>query len=312
MKTFKIIFAGTPHFSVAALTALLHSPHDIVAVYTQPDRPAGRGRQVTASPVKQLALQQGLPVYQPVTLKHPEEQAQLKAFAADLMIVIAYGLLLPLPVLQTPALGCLNVHASLLPRWRGAAPIQRALLAGDQQTGITIMQMDAGLDTGTMLYKAECPILTTDTSESLHDKLASLGAKTLLASLDQLSQLTPEIQNADLATYAKKLTKEEALINWNESADIIERKIRAFNPWPVAYTLLNGQTIRIWQATLMTHTSQAAPGTIISLSAQGILVATRDAVIQLQKLQLSGGKILTAAEILNARRDEFAPGKKFT
>lgn len=204
MNSYKIIFAGTPEFSVKTLEALVHSQHTVTAVYTQPDRPAGRGRKLTPSPVKQVALQQGLPVYQPNTLRDVNEQKILADLSADLMIVVAYGLLLPQVVLQTPKLGCINVHASLLPRWRGAAPIQRAILAGDAETGVTIMQMDAGLDTGAMLYKKSCPILAEDTSATLHDRLALIGAEALLTTLENLSSITPQLQNNTDAIYAKK------------------------------------------------------------------------------------------------------------
>jgi methionyl-tRNA formyltransferase len=312
-KQFNIIFAGTPEFSAVALNAILHSQHKVMAVYTQPDRPAGRGRKLTASAVKQLALQHELPVFQPVTLRDKHEQAQLVDFHADLMIVVAYGLILPLPVLQAPQLGCLNIHASLLPRWRGAAPIQRAILAGDAKTGITIMQMDEGLDTGAMLYKSECPIHHRDTSQLLHDKLAKLGADSLLITLDRLSEhaLHPEIQDETHASYAHKISKEEAVLDWTMDAIVLERTVRAFNPWPVAQTMLAVEVVRIWQAELLETQSQQQPGTILHVSSDGIDVAAGKNSLRLQKIQLPGGRVLSAADILNSRRKEFLIGNKF-
>jgi methionyl-tRNA formyltransferase len=309
-NSLNIIFAGTPEFSVVALSALLQANHKIAAVYTQPDRPAGRGRKLTASPVKDLALQHSLPIHQPVTLRDEREQKILKEFNADLMVVVAYGLLLPLAVLKAPRLGCINIHASLLPRWRGAAPIQRAILAGDAETGVTIMQMEQGLDTGPMLYKKTCPILTTDTSHSLHERLAKLGADALITMLDQLAQLTPEVQNNSLATYAHKIAKEEAEIDWQQSAVELDRQIRAFNPWPVSYTTDRGQILRVWEASRLTkECSNVAPGTIMQSSAQGIDVATGESVLRLLKIQLPGARVLPVADVLNARHQEFAPGK---
>jgi methionyl-tRNA formyltransferase len=307
-----IIFAGTPDFAAVALRALLNSSHTIKAVYTQPDRPAGRGRQLTPSPVKQLALAHDLPVYQPLTLKDAAEQKKLADLQADIMVVVAYGLLLPLPVLQAPRLGCINIHASLLPRWRGAAPIQRAIQAGDEKSGVIIMQMDEGLDTGAMLYRVECPIQPDDTSQTLHDRLATLGADAMLKTLSQLAQGTanPEQQNHALATYAHKIKKEEAALHWQLSAVELERQVRAFNPWPVAYTTCRDQVLRVWQATTL-HTESketSVPGTIIHASSQGIDVATGSGVLRLQKLQLPGGKVLSAADILNARQHDFAVG----
>lgn len=226
VSSYHIIFAGTPLFSVAALEALIQSPHKVIAVYTQPDRPSGRGRKLTSSPVKEQALKHGLPVYQPETLKNAEEQQRLVDLKADLMVVVAYGLILPKAVLQAPRLGCMNIHASLLPRWRGAAPIQRAIVEGDTETGITMMQMDEGLDTGAMLYKVHCPIAQDDTSETLHNRLAPIGADALLHTLTHLTSIKPEPQNHGLATYAHKITKEEAEIDWSTPADVIARKIR--------------------------------------------------------------------------------------
>lgn len=307
MTTFNIIFAGTPDFAAVSLNALIHSDHHIKAVYTQPDRPAGRGRHLTASPVKELALKHQLPIYQPLSLKDKEEQQRLANLSADVMIVVAYGLLLPKPILDAPKLGCINVHASLLPRWRGAAPIQRSILAGDAQTGITIMQMNEGLDTGPMLYKVECAISANDTSATLHDKLAELGATALLETLSRLTEIKAEKQNEASATYAQKIKKEEALLDWHHSAVELERKIRAFNPWPVAFIQNN---IRIWEAkAIEKEIGDVQPGTILQASAVGIDVATGKGILRLLKLQLPGGKTLAVADILNSRKEEFAPGK---
>jgi methionyl-tRNA formyltransferase len=307
----KIIFAGTPAFSAVTLEALLQAGHNIVAVYTQPDRPAGRGQKLAMSPVKTLALQHHLPVYQPVTLRDAEEQKILADLNADLMIVVAYGLLLPTPVLQAPRLGCINIHASLLPRWRGAAPIQRAILAGDPVTGITIMQMEAGLDTGPMLYRLECSIESNDTTQTLHDRLASLGAEAILATLKQLSLLTPEVQDHALANYAHKILKDEAVLDWKLTANELDQKIRAFNPWPVAQTTLDGQTVRIWAACVLEKTQQAQPGTIVHAASEGIDVATGKNMLRILKLQLPGGRCLPASDILNSRQEDFAAGKIF-
>jgi methionyl-tRNA formyltransferase len=309
----KIIFAGTPAFSATTLQALLASKHIVTAVYTQPDRPAGRGRKLTASPVKELALQNDLPVYQPLSLRDANEQKILAEIDADVMVVVAYGLILPLPVLNAPRLGCINIHASLLPRWRGAAHIQRSILAGDALTGITTMQMDVGLDTGDMLHKVECPIQNSDTSETLHDRLADLGANAILKTLDDLAQgsAVPTSQDNSLATYAHKITKEEALIDWQVSAEELSRKIRAFNPWPVAYFNTGAQTIRVWQADVSpTHADNHAPGTIVATSPESIDVATKKGILRLQKLQLPGGRVLPVGDILNSRHDTFVVGKQ--
>lgn len=307
-NSFTIIFAGTPEFSAVTLDVLLKSQHKVKAVYTQPDRPAGRGRKLTGSPVKQLALQHQLPVYQPQTLRNPEDQQVLANLNADIMIVVAYGLILPLPVLQAPRFGCLNIHASLLPHWRGAAPIQRSILAGDVKTGVTIMQMDAGLDTGDMLYKVECPIQSKDTSQALHDRLAKLGAEALLITLERLAKNTlhPELQDHAHANYAHKISKEEAELDWSASARELDLKIRAFNPWPVAQTMVNGEILRVWQAEVVeSHTTQTQPGKIVHVSTEGIDVVTGNGVLRLQKMQLPGGRVLSAADLLNSRRDDF-------
>lgn len=266
MSSLRIIFAGTPDFAASALTALINSEHEVVAVYTQPDRPAGRGRKLRASPVKEVALKNTIPVLQPENLKEKETQDELRAFNADVMIVAAYGLILPQVVLDIPRLGCLNIHASLLPRWRGAAPIQRAIAANDKESGITIMQMNAGLDTGDILQLSSCPITDNDSGGDLHDRLAEIGANAILETLQNLQSdtLKPTVQDDSLATYAHKLDKKEALINWQNSAAEIERLIRAFNPWPVAFTYLNDKPLRIWQAQALKQNSDLVAGTVIS------------------------------------------------
>lgn len=307
----KLVFAGTPEFAAVALQALLASPHRVVAVYTQPDRPAGRGRQLKPSAVKALALQHGIAIEQPVSLKTAEAVNTLARYQADLMIVAAYGLILPPAVLATPRLGCLNIHASLLPRWRGAAPIQRAILAGDSHTGITIMQMDAGLDTGAMLLSKPLPIVAGMNAAQLHDQLAKLGASALLECIELLQHqhLLPQPQDDSQATYAKKLDKDEAWINWAQTASSLDRQIRAFNPWPVAQTKLAEQIIRIWQATPVAHSGAA--GTILQTDKNGIIVACGEAALSLQRCQLPGGKPLGVAAILNGHAALFAPGKQF-
>lgn len=301
-KALNIIFAGTPEFAAESLEALIQSHHSICAVYTQPDRPAGRGRKLKPSPVKQLALQHELPVLQPASLKDPDAQQQLASFNADLMVVVAYGLLLPPTVLQTPRLGCINVHASILPRWRGAAPIQRSILAGDKETGVTIMQMDVGLDTGDMLLKRTTAISSSDTAQTLHDRLAEIGAKALLDTLALMvdDKLEAEKQDDDQACYAEKLQKSEALIDWQHSADHIHRQIRAFNPWPVAQTTVDENTLRIWNAELIQETSNQAPGTVIDESRFGIVVATGGGILSITQLQLPGGKPLAVTDFINA------------
>jgi len=302
----RIIFAGTPEFSVSALSALA-SEHQVVAVLSQPDRPAGRGRQLRASPVKEFAVAQGLPVLQPDSLKSESIQQQLKDLDADCMVVVAYGLILPQQVLDIPRHGCLNIHASLLPRWRGAAPIQRAIAAGDTKSGVTIMQMDKGLDTGDMLAIESCDIEATDTGSSLHDKLAAIGARLLLKVLEQMqqSQLKPQAQDNSLACYAEKLNKSEALIDWTNDAILVERLIRAFNAWPVAHTLHQGKILRIWQASTspveISDMNQYQPGQIIETGSNGILVACGNGVLSLERVQLAGKKQASAQEFSNGR-----------
>lgn len=297
----RIVYAGTPEFAVPALQALLASSHEVVAAYCQPDRPAGRGRKLVFGAVKQVALDAGIPVEQPLSLKAECEQLTLRAYAPDVMVVAAYGLILPPAVLAIPRYGCLNIHGSLLPRWRGAAPIQRAIQAGDAETGVTIMQMAAGLDTGDMLYKVVCPITATDGGQSIHDKLAAQGASALLHTLDMLAagKLQPEAQDDTRANYAHKLTKAEAQIDWTQPAIVIDRTIRAFDAYPVAFTLYDGQPLRLFASQV--REGGGKPGTVIAESKAGIDIATGDGVVRILSLQLPGGKRLSAAQFLNGR-----------
>ncbi len=310
MNKLKLIFAGTPDFAARHLAALLSSDHEVIAVYTQPDKPAGRGQKLTASPVKELALAHDLPVYQPASLRNEEAQAELAALGADLMVVVAYGLILPKAVLDTPRLGCLNVHGSLLPRWRGAAPIQRAIWAGDIETGVTIMQMDVGLDTGAMIRKVSCPIASDETSASLYDKLAELGPQALVDTLDAMAagDTAAEVQDDALANYAQKLSKEEARIDWSMEAVAIERCIRAFNPWPISWFEVAEQTIKVWQAEVIDSDHGQSAGTLLKADKQGIDVATGKGVLRLLTLQPPGKKAMSVPDLLNSRRDWFEPG----
>ncbi|MFM7969785.1 methionyl-tRNA formyltransferase [Aeromonas sp. A-5] len=310
MNKLKLIFAGTPDFAARHLAALLSSDHEVVAVYTQPDKPAGRGQKLTASPVKELALAHDLPVYQPASLRNEAAQAELAALGADLMVVVAYGLILPKAVLDTPRLGCLNVHGSLLPRWRGAAPIQRAIWAGDAETGVTIMQMDVGLDTGAMIRKVSCPIAFDETSASLYDKLAELGPQALVDTLNAMAagETTAEAQDDALANYAQKLSKEEARIDWSMEAVAIERCIRAFNPWPISWFEAAEQTIKVWQAEVIDSDHGQPAGTLLKADKQGIDVATGKGVLRLLTLQPPGKKAMSVPDLLNSRRDWFEPG----
>jgi methionyl-tRNA formyltransferase len=305
----KIIFAGTPDFAARHLDALLASEHQVVGVFTQPDRPAGRGNKLTPSPVKVLAQAHDIPVFQPKSLKPEENQHLVADLQADIMVVVAYGLILPKSVLDMPRLGCINVHGSLLPRWRGAAPIQRSLWAGDTETGVTIMQMDVGLDTGDMLHKLACPITHEDTSASLYDKLAQLGPQGMLVTLDLLANgnAQPEVQNEELVSYAEKLSKEEARLDWSLSAAQLERCIRAFNPWPMSYFLVDDQPVKVWQASVLPHQNKQ-PGEIIQADKHGIQVATADGVLNLLSLQPAGKKAMPAQDLLNSRREWFTTG----
>lgn len=307
----KIIFAGTPDFAASHLEALI-SQHDIVAVYTQPDRPAGRGKKLTASPVKILAAQHNLDVYQPESLKDPKQQAILASLQADIMVVVAYGLILPQVILDAPRLGCINVHGSILPRWRGAAPIQRAIEAGDSETGITIMQMDAGLDTGAMLSITRCAIAADETSGSLYNRLAALGAPALLNTLDKIEAGTAVAiaQDNDQSTYAKKIEKAEALINWSDTATVIDQRIRALNPFPAAYTEIEGQRVKIWGAQVASNPT-GSPGEILIADNNGLLVSCGQGCLLLTEIQLAGKSRMPVAEILRSRAELFAQGKQF-
>ncbi|WP_116631912.1 methionyl-tRNA formyltransferase [Pasteurella langaaensis] len=315
MKNLNIIFAGTPDFAAQHLQALLNSQHNVVAVYTQPDKPAGRGKKLQASPVKQLAEQHQLPVYQPKSLRNAEAQAELKALNADVMVVVAYGLILPTAVLEAPRVGCLNVHGSLLPRWRGAAPIQRAIWAGDAQTGVTIMQMNEGLDTGDMLHKVYCDIAPNETSATLYGKLAELAPPALIEVLDHLEsgKFPPETQDDQQSNYADKLTKEEAKLDWSLSAAQLERNIRAFNPAPIAFltVVVNGreERIKVYQAEVLPHQNKPA-GSVLAFDKKGLQIATTDGVLNITQLQPSGKKPMSVQDFLNGRGDWFAVGSQ--
>ncbi|MEQ9021179.1 MAG: methionyl-tRNA formyltransferase [Pseudomonadales bacterium] len=309
----RIVFAGTPEFAAHHLSALIESSHNIVGVYTQPDRPAGRGKKLLPSAVKQLALEQGLPVYQPPNFKNTTDIDELASLEADVMVVVAYGLILPEAVLKTPLSGCINVHASLLPRWRGAAPIQRAIEAGDSESGVTIMQMDQGLDTGDMLAKESCAIESRDTAAHLHDKLVDIGKAVLLDTLKQIEtgQFHLEPQDDSRATYAHKIQKSEALLDWSMNATTLDRKIRAFNPFPVCYSELGGQRIKIHQAFVLETNSSSQPGEIIATSSQGLDVQTGRGTLRIERLQMPGKKVLPVADILRGYADLFQPGALF-
>jgi len=315
-----ILFAGTPDFAAQHLQALLNSEHNIVAVYCPPDKPAGRGKKLTACATKELALQHGVTVEQPINFKEQSDQQILANYHADVMVVVAYGLLLPQTILEAPRLGCINVHGSLLPKWRGAAPIQRSLEAGDAETGVTIMQMDKGLDTGDMILKSHCLITEQDTSTTLYEKLATIGPTALIDTLNQMAigkyQRTP--QQDELSSYAKKLTKTEAELNWQHDATVLQRKIRAYIPWPVAqFTYSEEQNnkehrIRIWQASVIISHANLPPGTIISADKEGIVVATGKDALRIETLQIPGKKALPVSDILNARASWFVVGQLIT
>ena len=305
----KVIFAGTPDFAAAHLQALIDSPqHSVIAVYTQPDRPAGRGKKLRASPVKELAIAHDLPVYQPQSLKEPKQQQILADLQADIMVVVAYGLILPQAVLDIPKQGCINVHGSILPRWRGAAPIQRAIEAGDEETGVTIMQMDAGLDTGAMLSVARCQIESTDNSASLFKKLEGLGADALLSTLENIQdgKALGVAQDESQSNYAAKISKQEALIDWSKPAAVLDRQIRAFNPFPAAYTLLGDLRIKVWQAEPVDEAGQV-PGQIVRADNGGILVSCGQQSLLLTQIQLPGKSRMPVSEILKSRAELFTP-----
>jgi methionyl-tRNA formyltransferase len=308
----RLVFAGTPDFAATALKSLLQTDHQVVGVYSQPDRPSGRGRKLTSSPVKQVSLDAGIPVFQPQTLKTPEAQEELKALNADVMIVAAYGLILPQAILDIPRHGCLNIHASLLPRWRGAAPIQRAIAAGDRETGITIMQMDAGLDTGDMLLKMTTPIQESDTGGSLHDRLAEMGGQAIVDTLGSVKNgtLAAEPQNDQSACYAHKLSKEEGHIDWTEDATAISRLIRAFNPWPGTYTDADDLRIRIHAAEVIDITSDRHPGTVVARSRDGIDIACGLDVLRITRLQLAGSRPQSTSDLINGGKDILLPGQE--
>lgn len=304
MPGLSIVFAGTPDFAVPALEAIAGSRHRVLAVYTQPDRPAGRGLRLSASPVKRLAVQLGLPVLQPTTLRDPEAAGTLAALRPDVLVVVAYGLILPQAILDVPRLGCLNIHASLLPRWRGAAPIQRAILAGDAETGVTIMGMEAGLDTGPMLLREAEPIGPEESAGRLHDRLALQGARLIVAALDQLergdARFTP--QPVEGVTYAAKLDKSEAILDWALPAPDLARRVRAFDPWPVAETTLDGRQLRVWAARpFEAAAADAPPGTVLRAGEAGIEVACGQGLLNLDRVQLAGGKPLPAGEFVRGR-----------
>jgi len=314
-----IIFAGTPDFAAQHLAALINAKHNIVAVYCPPDKPAGRGKKLTACATKLLALEHNIIVEQPNNFKSEEDQQQLAQYNADIMVVVAYGLLLPEVILNSPRLGCINVHGSILPKWRGAAPIQRSLEAGDQKTGVTIMQMDKGLDTGDMILTAECEIENTDTSASLYEKLANLGPTALVETLELMAQPNYQAddhniaQDNELATYAKKLDKAEAELNWQLSASELHRKVRAYIPWPVSqFTFTESENkehkIRVWQASVQEYQGNAVTGTIIDVDKQGVVVATTEGALRLEVIQLPGKKALPVKDILNGRSDWFVVG----
>lgn len=309
-KPLKIVFAGTPDFAARHLAALLSSEHDVIAVYTNPDRPAGRGKRLTASAVKNLAVEHNIPVYQPENFKSDEAKQELADLNADIMIVVAYGMLLPKAVLDTPTLGCINVHGSILPRWRGAAPIQRSIWAGDKEAGVTIMQMDVGLDTGDMLKIATLPIEATDTSASMYEKLAELGPQALVECLTDIAngKAIPVKQDDELANYAKKLSKEEARINWSDDATHIERCVRAFNPWPISHFEALENNIKVWQSRVDEQPTDKPAGTILQADKTGIYVATGNGVLVLEQLQVPGKKAMAVQDILNSRANWFEVG----
>ena len=311
----RVIFAGTPEFAATHLLSLINDDaQEVVAVYTQPDRPAGRGKKLTSSPVKLLALQYGIPIYQPSSLNNETALSELAALKADIMIVVAYGLLLPQSVLSIPCYGCINVHASVLPKWRGAAPIQRAIENGDQASGITVIQMDAGLDTGAMLSVSHCNLDENETSASLHNKLALLGSNSLTSTLKKIQDQTAVgiAQDSDFSSYANKIKKSEALINWSESAHVIERKVRAYNPFPVSFSMLDGLRIKIWSATVQDKGGSGEVGEIISATARGLEIKCGQYCLLIHELQLPGKARMAVSEVLKSKALLFSRGKIFS
>ena len=311
-NSLNIIFAGTPEFAAKHLAALYASEHNIIAVYTQPDRAAGRGKKLMPSAVKLLALDNGTPIYQPASLKNEEAQQELAGLNADIMVVVAYGLILPKTVLDAPKLGCLNVHGSLLPKWRGAAPIQRAIWAGDKFTGISVMQMDEGLDTGAVLLEKSMAIIGAATSASLYDDLAELGPQILLETLENLDNLTPTVQNNDEATYAHKLSKEEARIDWTLSAQQLARNVRAFNPWPFVWFIHNDESIKVWQVEVVESFGELTEGTIVNVDKNGIEVATGEHNLLLSIIQFPSKKAQPVADIINGKPALFVVGQRLS
>jgi methionyl-tRNA formyltransferase len=299
----KIIYAGTPEFAVPALESLLGDGHHVVAVYTQPDRPAGRGRKIQQSPVKACALRQDLPIRQPISFNSQSEIDSLQKLNADLMVVAAYGLLLPASVLDAPRLGCINIHASLLPRWRGASPIQQAILAGDERSGVTLMKMDQGLDTGAMIASRSLVIESDWNAADLHDALAPMGAELLLESLRNPEQSLQQAQAQDesLVSYAPRLTKQQAEIDWNKPLAVLQREIRAFNPWPVSYTFLENENLRIWTARAGNNMVPGLPGRVVEHDGEGLYVSCADGVLQVTELQYAGRSRCSAGQAQNAR-----------
>jgi methionyl-tRNA formyltransferase len=299
----RIVFAGTPDFAATHLSALLSAKHNVVAVYTQPDRPAGRGKKLQPSAVKKLAAEQGIDVYQPNNFKQEDDIQQLRDLKPDLFIVVAYGLLLPQAVLDIPTKMCINSHASILPRWRGAAPIQRAVEAGDAISGVTVMQMELGLDTGPMLHKVETPIMPSDTGGTLHDRLAELGSQAIVEVANKFvaGPVLGEVQDDAQSCYARKLTKEEAIINWHLPASDIIQKVKAFNPFPMCYTLLGDNRIRVLKAQVYPQVHKAMPGTVLAINSMGITIACKEQAITLEQVQLPGKKPMLVSDLLNGK-----------
>jgi methionyl-tRNA formyltransferase len=306
----RILYAGTPTFAIAPLIALNDAHYALCGVCTQMDKPAGRGQQLSESPVKAYAQTHHIPIFQPKSCKNSDFLAQIAELKPDLCIVVAYGQILPQSFLDLPRLGCINIHASLLPKWRGAAPIQRALLAGDAETGVALMRIEAGLDTGAVYATAHTPISATDTAQSLHDRLSHLGAELLLEYLPKLETMTPIAQDHTQASYAHKINKIEGFIDWQQNAAQIDRQIRAFNPWPIAYTHLNGESVRIHQAHILDQKAMAAPGTIVQAEGDHLWIATSDRVLAINRLQLAGSKALSTADLLRGKANLFQRGTR--